>query len=76
MKLQCARTVVCPSQVSVRFVRLPKAKFVQFTPSSGHFVSAASDAWGGVKIVLESALQQYATLTVGDIITIEHGGFE
>merc|ERR1719223_2500046 len=52
-------------RIGVQFVRLPKADFVQFTPTSGHFVSAASNSWGGVKTVLEVALQHYATLTVG-----------
>lgn len=61
---------------SVSFVRLPKATFVQFTPISGHFVTVASESWGGVKTVLEVALRQYATLTVGDTINIVHDGFE
>eukprot|EP00750_Incisomonas_marina_P020192 INCI3813.1.p1 GENE.INCI3813.1~~INCI3813.1.p1 ORF type:complete len:633 (-),score=125.18 INCI3813.1:1497-3395(-) len=62
------------TELTVQFVRLPKATFVQFTPSSGHFVSATSEAWGGVKTVLEVALRQYATLTVGDTIHVEHRG--
>eukprot|EP01083_Nonionella_stella_P130681 396665_1 len=55
--------------VKLRLKQLPKLTFVKFKPDTHSFSTICNP-----KTVLEIALHKFTTLTLGDAISIEHGG--
>lgn len=58
-----------PPMVSLKYVALPKITSVQFQPKLNLFSQL-----GPIKLILEENLQQHATLTLGDVLTIWYRG--
>lgn len=58
-----------PPIVSLKYVALPKITSVQFQPKLNLFSQI-----GPIKLILEENLQQHATLTLGDVLTVWYRG--
>jgi hypothetical protein len=58
-------TSIPPPVVSMKYIVLPKITSVQFQPKLNLFSQL-----GPIKLILEENLQQHATLTLGDVLTI------
>ena len=57
--------------VHVKYLRLPKATFSVLQPLGLDFAELANH-----KAVLETSLRMHATMTVGDVLTVQHQGLE
>ncbi|XP_031491052.1 uncharacterized protein LOC116258088 [Nymphaea colorata] len=55
--------------IEVRYVRLPKGTYAKLQPDTIGFSDIPNH-----KAVLETSLRQHATLSQGDILTVNHGG--
>ncbi|CAM6124234.1 unnamed protein product [Calypogeia fissa] len=55
----------------VRYVRLPKGTYAKFQAEGLDFVDVPNH-----KAVLETTLRQHASLSVGDLLTVQHAGVE
>lgn len=55
--------------VSVKYVVLPKAKYVKIQPKHNLFSQV-----GPIKLVLEENLRHHCALSVGDVVTVWHRG--
>jgi hypothetical protein len=62
-------TSLPPPVVSMKYIALPKITSVQFQPKLNLFSQL-----GPIKLILEENLQQHATLTLGDVLTIWYRG--
>lgn len=58
-------------EARVRYVRLPKGKYAKLQPEGRDFAVVLNH-----KAVLETELRQHASLTQGDLLTVQHGGVE
>ncbi|XP_042521136.1 uncharacterized protein LOC122094409 [Macadamia integrifolia] len=54
--------------IEVRYVRLPKGNYVKLQPDGMGFLDIPNH-----KAVLETGLRQHATLSQGDVVTVNHG---
>eukprot|EP00249_Psilotum_nudum_P024794 c29295_g1_i1 orf=182-2299(-) len=57
--------------VRVRYVRLPKGTYAKLQPEVVDFADVPNH-----KAVLETKLRQHATLSEGDLLTVQHGGVD
>lgn len=57
--------------VNVKYLRLPKATFAVLQPLGLDFAELANH-----KAVLETNLRMHATMTAGDVLTVQHQGLE
>lgn len=58
-----------PSNVEIKYVRLPKITNVKLQPLENRFYSLEN-----VKLMLEDNLKHHSTLTVGDVVKVWHRG--
>lgn len=58
-------------EARVRYVRLPKGTYAKLQPEGRDFADVLNH-----KAVLETELRQHASLTEGDLLTVQHGGVE
>jgi len=54
-------------RVTARYVKLPKGTFARLQPRGADFQKEVDD----IKLVLEAVLHRYATLTVGDVVSVD-----
>ena len=58
-------------EARVRYVRLPKGTYAKLQPEGRDFADVLNH-----KAVLETELRQHASLTQGDLLTVQHGGVD
>lgn len=58
-------------EARVRYLRLPKGTYAKLQPEGRDFADVLNH-----KAVLETELRQHASLTEGDLLTVQHGGAE
>ncbi|KAG0589348.1 hypothetical protein M758_1G014300 [Ceratodon purpureus] len=58
-------------EARVRYVRLPKGTYAKLQPEGRDFADVINH-----KAVLETELRQHASLTQGDLLTVQHGGID
>lgn len=63
-------SIECPL-VRIRYVRLPKCIYAKLQPEASDFVDVPNH-----KAVLETKLRQHATLSEGDVLTVQYGGVD
>jgi hypothetical protein len=57
--------------VRVRYVRLPKGTYAKLQPEDADFADVLNH-----KAVLETKLRQHASLSQGDLLLVNHGGYD
>lgn len=60
-----------PPEARVRYLRLPKGTYAKLQPEGRDFADVLNH-----KAVLETELRQHASLSEGDLLTVQHGGAE